>query len=89
MGCYPLFQCRDWRALQDTTNHNLLGYRTSNPWPSHMRGTGDYYREAALIWLDADTLIREATDNRKSLDDFARVTNQAHNRQRCHAFATT
>ena len=64
---------RDWRALQDTTNHNLLGYRTSNPWPSHMRGTGDYYREAALIWLDADTLIREATDNRKSLDDFARA----------------
>jgi len=63
---------RDWRALQDTTNHNLLGYRTSNPWPSHMRGTGDYYREALLIWLDADTLIREATNERKSLDDFAR-----------------
>ncbi len=49
-----------WRALQDTTNHNLLGYRAAEPWPSWMRGTGDYYREAALIWLDADTLIREA-----------------------------
>ncbi|HYD27858.1 peptidase M61 [Brevundimonas sp.] len=64
---------RQWRALQDTTNHNLLGYRTTNPWPSWMRGTGDYYREALLIWLDADTLIREATNNRKSLDDFARA----------------
>ncbi|HYC96884.1 peptidase M61 [Brevundimonas sp.] len=64
---------RRWRALQDTTNHNLLGYRTTNPWPSWMRGTGDYYREALLIWLDADTLIREATNNRKSLDDFARA----------------
>ncbi|CAN7426802.1 M61 family metallopeptidase [Brevundimonas sp. LjRoot202] len=64
---------RQWRALQDTTNHNLLGYRTSNPWPSWMRGTGDYYREALLIWLDADTLIREATNNRKSLDDFAKA----------------
>ncbi|MDY6924914.1 MAG: peptidase M61 [Pseudomonadota bacterium] len=64
---------REWRALQDTTNHNLLGYRTSNPWPSWMRGTGDYYREALLIWLDADTLIREATRDRKSLDDFARA----------------
>ena len=64
---------REWRALQDTTNHNLLGYRTSNPWPSWMRGTGDYYREALLIWLDADTLIREATNERKSLDDFARA----------------
>jgi len=64
---------REWRALQDTTNHNLLGYRTTNPWPSWMRGTGDYYREALLIWLDADTLIREATGDRKSLDDFARA----------------
>jgi predicted metalloprotease with PDZ domain len=64
---------RQWRALQDTTNHNLLGYRTTNPWSSWMRGTGDYYREALLIWLDADTLIREATNNRKSLDDFAKA----------------
>jgi predicted metalloprotease with PDZ domain len=64
---------RAWRALQDTNNHNLLGYRTTNPWPSWMRGTGDYYREALLIWLDADTLIREQTNERKSLDDFARA----------------
>ena len=72
-GFYDRQPGRAWRALQDTTNHNLLGYRTSNPWPSWMRGTGDYYREAALIWLDADTLIREATGDRKSLDDFARA----------------
>jgi predicted metalloprotease with PDZ domain len=64
---------RQWRSLQDTTNHNLLGYRTTNPWPSWMRGTGDYYREPLLIWLDADTLIREATGNRRSLDDFAKA----------------
>ena len=64
---------REWRALQDTTNHNLLGYRAPNPWSSWMRGTGDYYREAFLIWLDADTLIREATNDRKSLDDFAKA----------------
>jgi len=38
-----------------------------------MRGTGDYYREALLIWLDADTLIREQTNERKSLDDFAKA----------------
>jgi predicted metalloprotease with PDZ domain len=38
-----------------------------------MRGTGDYYRESQLMWLDADTLIREGTNNRKSLDDFARA----------------
>ncbi len=72
-GFYDQQPGREWRALQDTTNHNLLGYRTTNPWPSWMRGTGDYYREALLIWLDADTLIREATRDRKSLDDFSRA----------------
>jgi len=64
---------RGWRSLQDTTNNNLLGYRVSNPWPSWMRGTGDYYRESSLIWLDADTLIREMTGDTKSLNDFALV----------------
>lgn len=64
---------REWRALQDVNNHNLLGYRVPGQFTSWMRGTGDYYRESALIWLDADTLIREGTNNRKSLDDFARA----------------
>ena len=64
---------REWRALQDVNNHNLLGYRVPGQFTSWMRGTGDYYRESALIWLDADTLIREGTNNRKSLDDFART----------------
>ena len=63
---------REWRPLQDVNNHNLLGYRSSNPYSSWMRGTGDYYRESLLIWLDADTLIREATGGKKSLDDFAK-----------------
>lgn len=72
-GFYDQQPGRQWRALQDTTNQNLLGYRLSNPWSSWMRGTGDYYREALLIWLDADTLIREATRERKSLDDFAKA----------------
>lgn len=64
---------RQWRALQDTNNHNLLGYRVPGQFPSWMRGTGDYYRESLLVWLDADTLIRAETDGRKSLDDFAKT----------------
>ena len=63
-GFYDQQPGRQWRALQDTTNHNLLGYRTTNPWGSWMRGTGDYYREALLIWLDADTLIATGTHDR-------------------------
>jgi len=31
----------------------------------------NYYTEGELIWLDADTKIRELTNDHKSLDDFA------------------
>lgn len=64
---------REWRPLQDTVNHNLMGYRLSTPSPSWSRSLGDYYREALLVWLDVDTLIREETRGRRSLDDFARA----------------
>lgn len=33
----------------------------------------DFYNEDALIWLDADTLIREKSKGKKSLDDFCRA----------------
>ena len=33
----------------------------------------DYYEESELIWMDADTLIREKTGGKKSLDDFCRA----------------
>jgi predicted metalloprotease with PDZ domain len=33
----------------------------------------DFYPEGSLIWLDADTLIRELSHGERSLDDFARV----------------
>ncbi len=62
---------RSWRALQDTTNDEIINPRRPQSWPSWQRFE-DYYPEGALIWLDADTLIREKTGNTKSLDDFAR-----------------
>jgi hypothetical protein len=40
-------------------------------WFSLRRGQ-DYYDEGALIWLRADTIIREQTRGRRSLDDFFR-----------------
>jgi len=62
---------RQWRALQDTTNDPIIQQRRPQPWPSVQRSE-DYYREGSLIWLDADTLIRQKTNGRKSLDDFAK-----------------
>jgi predicted metalloprotease with PDZ domain len=32
----------------------------------------DYYSEGQLVWLDVDTLIRERSQGKRSLDDFAR-----------------
>ena len=63
---------REWRAMQDTTNDPIIAQRRPQPWPSRQRSE-DYYREGAMIWLDADTLIREQTNGRKSLDDFAQA----------------
>ncbi len=63
-------QGRSWRALQDTTVDEILNARGGRDWPSYQRNL-DYYTEGALIWLDADTLIRERSDGKRSLDDFA------------------
>jgi predicted metalloprotease with PDZ domain len=62
---------RAWKALQDTTNDPITASRRPEPWRSWQRSE-DYYSEGALVWLDADTLIRELSHGKKSLDDFAR-----------------
>ena len=59
-----------WRSLQDTTNDPITTQRRPIPWRSWQRSE-DYYGQGELIWLDADTLIREKTGGKKSLDDFA------------------
>jgi predicted metalloprotease with PDZ domain len=63
---------RQWRPLQDTTNDPITAMRRPNPWRSWQRSE-DYYVEGELIWLDADTLIRQKTGGKKSMDDFARA----------------
>jgi predicted metalloprotease with PDZ domain len=63
---------REWRPLQDTTNDPIIAMRRPIPWRSWQRSE-DYYSEAQLFWLDADTLIRERTNGQRSLDDFARA----------------
>ena len=63
---------RQWKSLQDTTNAPIIAMRRPIPWLSWQRGE-DYYQEGELMWLDADTLIRELSNGQKSLDDFARA----------------
>lgn len=61
-----------WRALEDTTNDEIINPRRPMPWRDWQRFE-DYYRDGELIWLDVDTLIRERSNGQRSLDDFARA----------------
>lgn len=61
---------RTWKPLIDTTNDPITAERAPEPWRNWQRSE-DYYTEGLLIWLDADTLIRERSGGKRSLDDFA------------------
>ena len=63
---------RSWRNLQDVTNDPIIAWSHPTQWSSWSRFY-DYYPEGVLIWLDADTLIRERTNGARSLSDFARL----------------
>jgi predicted metalloprotease with PDZ domain len=69
---YDIRVGRSWKPLQDTTNDPISTARQPMPWRSWQRSE-DYYSEGQLVWLDVDTLIRERTRGRRSLDDFARA----------------
>jgi len=63
---------REWRSTEDTAEAASI-LRGGNPaWSNWKRGQ-DYYQEGELLWLDADTLIRKMTNNKKSLDDFEKI----------------
>lgn len=69
---YAVQPGRQWRPLLDTTNQPIAAYGRPQAYPTYQRGT-DYYSESALIWLEADMLIREKTRGRRSMDDFGRA----------------
>jgi predicted metalloprotease with PDZ domain len=63
---------RAWRSTADTAAAASI-LRGGNPaWSNWKRGQ-DYYQEGELLWLDADTLIRKLTGDKKSLDDFQKI----------------
>jgi predicted metalloprotease with PDZ domain len=69
-GGFTVEAGRDWRSVVDTTADPIFASRRPKPFPSMSRGE-DYYTEGALVWLEADQIIRDGTGGKKGLDDFA------------------
>jgi predicted metalloprotease with PDZ domain len=60
---------RSWRPLADTAVTAQLLYGAPVQGATWRRGV-DFYPESVLIWLEADTIIRQQTRGERSLDDF-------------------
>ena len=71
-GNYAVQPGRQWRSVEDTGNDPVFAARQPKPYPSMARGE-DYYTEGALIWLEADQLIRARSGGTKSIDDYAKL----------------
>ncbi len=63
---------RLWRSTEDTAVAASIVRGGNMAWVNWRRSQ-DYYTEGELLWLDADTLIRKLTGNKKSLDDFEKI----------------
>jgi predicted metalloprotease with PDZ domain len=63
---------RQWRSTEDTAIAASILRSKGTAWSNWRRGQ-DYYQEGELFWLDADTKIRELTDDKKSLTDFLHI----------------
>ncbi|MET0329854.1 MAG: peptidase M61 [Dyella sp.] len=61
-----------WRTIEDTTNDPTAAHRAGLPYRSWQMSE-EYYSAGQMVWLEADTKLRELTHDRKSLDDFARA----------------
>lgn len=62
---------RTWRPLSDTAVAAQVLFPAADAWRSLRRST-DFYDESVLLWLEVDSIIRERTNDRASLDDFTR-----------------
>jgi predicted metalloprotease with PDZ domain len=61
---------RTWRDLQDTATAAQILYAAGGGYDNWRRNV-DYYDEGELLWLEVDLTIREKTNGKKSLNDFA------------------
>ena len=63
---------RIWRNLQDTADGVPAMQGAPHQWESWRRPL-DYYDEDVLNWLWVDVIIRQQTQNKKSMDDFCHL----------------
>ncbi|HEX5275309.1 MAG TPA: hypothetical protein VFW34_08535 [Candidatus Rubrimentiphilum sp.] len=64
---------RKTTPIIDITTGAPYYYLADGPYGSLRRDAGDFYTEGELIWLDADTIIRQLTHGKKSIDDYAKI----------------
>ncbi|MDE2482596.1 MAG: M61 family peptidase [bacterium] len=64
---------RATEPIIDLTTGAPYFYATGGAYRSLRRTAGDFYTEGELMWLDADTIIREKTHGKKSLDDYTKI----------------
>src|ERR1039458_7765392 len=63
---------RAWRPLEDTATAAQTLYGAPFAFSNYRRGV-DFYEEGALIWLEVDTILRQKSKGKKSMDDFAHL----------------
>jgi len=64
---------RNTTPIIDLTTGAPYFYLANGEYGAIRRNAGDFYTEGELMWLDADTIIRQLTHNTKSLDDYVKV----------------
>lgn len=63
---------RQWRDLEDSGRMAMtLWANQDQAYDNWRRSAFDFYGEGALVWLDIDIALRQASAGKKSLDDFA------------------
>jgi predicted metalloprotease with PDZ domain len=63
---------RQWRSLGDDATSGPFIYSAPRMYGAERRGE-DFYSEAELMWLKVDSIIRRQTNDRSSLDTFAKA----------------
>ena len=63
---------RSWRSLEDAAVSSAAFYGAGEEYALWRRSFRDVYNESILLWLEVDSILRNATGGKRSMDDFCR-----------------